>query len=475
MDMLQLEASIYRDSLWDFVQHFWDVVIAEPLESNWHMEEICKYLQEMGERAFRAEDREWDLCINIPPGTSKSTIVSVMFPAWCWTRMPSFKIISVSHTYKLATFLSRKSRDILESEKFRRLFGDVGLREDQNSKDNYENVHGGFRFAIGMDGKVIGRHAHAIIIDDPIDPEGTTGLELETANRVVRETLPLRVVNKKVSFTVLVMQRLHQQDPTSILLDESRNEKHGTKTKHICLPGEIDDPSEVKPRKLARMYRKGLLDPRRLSRKALDAARARLGEYGYACQIKQNPIPRQGGMFKVDKITIDTPPLIQHMRALRYWDKAATQDGGKYTAGVLVGVDRSGVYWILDVVRGQLSSDRREALIKLTAEVDGKRIPVGIEQEPGSGGKDSALYTLQNLAGWVVTLDRPTGDKALRADPLSAQVNGGNVKMKKGPWNSAFISEMEHFPNSKFKDQVDAASGAFNLLSKPQKKVGGWF
>jgi predicted phage terminase large subunit-like protein len=94
-------------------------------------------------------------------------------------------------------------------------------------------------------------------------------------------------------------------------------------------------------------------------------------------------------------------------------------------------------------------------------------VTVWLEQEPGSGGKDSADASIRNLAGFAVYAERPTGDKAFRADPFSVQVNNGNVQMLRGDWNREYVEELRFFPNGKYKDQVDASSGAFiHLVSK---------
>jgi predicted phage terminase large subunit-like protein len=122
-----------------------------------------------------------------------------------------------------------------------------------------------------------------------------------------------------------------------------------------------------------------------------------------------------------------------------------------------------------DVKRGQWSSEQRERIIRQTAEVDGKKCWVVVEQEPGSGGKESAENTIRNLAGYLVEADKPTGDKAKRADPLSVQVNNGNILLRIAEWNKVYMDEFELFPNSTYKDQVDATSGGFNFLTR--KKV----
>lgn len=99
------------------------------------------------------------------------------------------------------------------------------------------------------------------------------------------------------------------------------------------------------------------------------------------------------------------------------------------------------------------------------AQSDGRNVKIGIEQEPGSGGKESAESTVRNLSGFSVFVERPTGDKVYRADPFSVQVNHGNVRLLRGDWTHEFIEELRFFPAGTYKDQVDAASGAFNKLA----------
>ena len=97
---------------------------------------------------------------------------------------------------------------------------------------------------------------------------------------------------------------------------------------------------------------------------------------------------------------------------------------------------------------------------------------MGVEQEPGSGGKESAENTVRNLMGYTVMIIKPTGDKTVRAEPFSTQVNAGNVSLPKKHWTAAYIEELMFFPDSTYKDQVDASGGAFTLVSKPKVRAG---
>jgi predicted phage terminase large subunit-like protein len=348
----------------------------------------------------------------------------------------------------------------------------VGLRQDRDAKGLFKTSHGGSRFSTSVGGSVTGIHGHILIVDDPVNPrqaEATSAVELGAANTWLDRTLSTRKIDKAVTPTILIMQRLHLKDPTQVTLDKSKV-AGGKQVRHICLPGEIAD--YVEPPELKDRYVEGLLDPVRLPRSVLRELEVDLGAYGYAGQIMQTPIPKDGTMFKPDKmeILIAAPTITQ---TVRYWDKAGTAGGGAYTAGVKMGRTTAGLYIILDVVRGQWSADRREATIKQCAEMDGRNCTVWVEQEPGSGGKESAERTIANLPGFIAKAERVTGSKETRAEPLAAQINIGMVAMLRADWNRELIEELRNFPVGRYKDQVDAAAGAFAKLVS-HKRSGGW-
>ncbi len=463
----QLVASITRESFYEFVKEFWSSVIPEPLNDNWHIKYLCDEFQRVAERVIAGIDSPYDLLINISPGTTKSTIFSVFAAPWVWTRMASARFICGSHTYELVMDLSRKSRDVIQCAQradggptYQECFPTVVLRDDQNTKEYYMNTAGGFRKSVTVGGKSpTGFHAHFLIIDDPIDPQkAVSEAELKTANQWMNETLPSRKVDAQLTPTILIMQRVHEEDPSGTLLSQKNQN-----VKHICLP--CDDSWPINPPALKKRYVNGLMDPKRLTSKTLLQKKDKMGPYGYSGQYGQQPTPLEGGMFQVGKIKVDYPT--RPMKIIyRYWDKAATEGGGAYTVGAKLGLDDLGHFWILHMNRFRWATDKREAEITKTARSDGKKVRIGIEEEGGSGGKDSARWTVKSLIGFLVTTDRPTGEKELRADALSTQVNAGNVSMVEGEWNQDMLDELKLFPMSKFKDQVDALSGAFKLITK---------
>jgi predicted phage terminase large subunit-like protein len=507
MNELDLVQSICRESFYDFVQEHWPLVSAETPVWNWHISYLCNQLQRAAERVFAGEECLKDIVINIPPGTTKSTIVSEMFPAWVWTRMPHAQFICVSHTYTVAHDLARRCKQIVDSPLYQNAFrigafadkeiqaevdegtrkSPVAIKKEANSISMFINESGGFRIAMGS-GTITGFHAHFILIDDPIDPEATESeAERDKAVRHCAETLPTRKVNKSVSLTILVMQRLHQADPSGLMLGQMSSRKWGGKVKHICLPATCTD--KVRPVKLKRFYQPCpagtknedgtpllVLDTLRLNGRIYRSLKSILGKYGGSCQLDQDPAPREGGIIDVSKIRdAKCPPLKRFKMLVRYWDKAGTHKAGKRTAGVLMGQDDEDRFHVVNVTKGQWGTADRERNIKSTAQVDGYGILVCVEQEPGSGGKESGENTVKNLAGFRVELDKPTGDKEVRADAFAYQVDIGNVYADKSkPWYQEYQEELQYFPNGEFSDQVDGTSGSFNRLNRGNTRLGAW-
>jgi len=469
----ELRAELCRRDFFYFLQYFWPVVSNDPPVWNWHIKYLCSELARMARQVANREPKQYDLVINIPPGTTKSTVCSVMLPVWCWVNWYWMCFIVASYSGALALEHAEKSRDIVRSDRFKALFPHLSVKKDKDTKSNFRIVRhskgevvrpGGNRYSTSVGGTLTGFHGHILIVDDPVDPNrAVSEKELQSANRWIDQTLSTRKADKEVTPVILIMQRLHQNDPSGHILRSWKG------VRLICLPGEIQNYREqLQPPELCRYYVNGLLDPVRMPWKVLEDMQAELGQYGYAGQVGQHPVPPGGGMFKVEHFQIATqlPLPIDIVETVRYWDKAGTEGGGAYTVGVKMCKLNNGKFMVLDVRRGRWSSDERERIIREVAEVDGSGCVVYVEQEPGSGGKESAEGTVRNLAGFHVEIDRPTGNKVYRADPYSVQVNAGNVVLLQGGWNEEFIEEHRFFPHGTYKDQVDAAAGAFNALAK---------
>ena len=487
-----IKAESCRRSLFYFIRTFWDVVSVDKPIWNWHIPYLCGHLMKAAYRVGNHLPNEHDIIINIPPGTTKSITCSVMFPVWCWINWYWMRFITSSYSSALSLELAEHSREIVRSARFKRLFPDIIIKQDKDTKSNFRLQKlefdekggtklvrlGGNRYSTSVGGTVTGFHGHILITDDPLDPNrAVSEVEVANANRFMDQTLPTRKSDKKTAVSILIQQRLGQFDPSGHLLSKSKDKK----LFHISLPGEIRKFKEqLHPKELAQYYIDDLLDPNRMPWSVLKGMEIDLGQYGYSGQVGQFPVPPSGGMFQPDQMPILPRQSARAVgRPIRYWDKAGGSApkpgkklGGAYTAGVKMVKLENGRYCILDVQRKRLQTHERERLIQQTAENDGTDTIIYMEQEPGSSGVDSVKSSISGLDGYSAHADRPTGDKVHRADPFSVQVNMGNVELLQGPWNQDFIEELRYFPVSTYKDQVDAASGAYTKLKKP--KVGVW-
>jgi predicted phage terminase large subunit-like protein len=182
-------------------------------------------------------------------------------------------------------------------------------------------------------------------------------------------------------------------------------------------------------------------------------------------------------------VVADAPRPAQLCYRVRYWDKAGTPSGkttdkNAHTAGLMLSyID--GTFYIEDLVMGQWGAAERERVIVTTAEIDASKYGklgfiTGVEQEPGSGGLESADGTIGRLLGYIAYKDRPTGSKTVRAEPVSAQAEIGNIKLVLAPWNNQLLNILHNFPEG-IKDPVDALSGAFSgivdLINQPQDGI----
>lgn len=176
-----------------------------------------------------------------------------------------------------------------------------------------------------------------------------------------------------------------------------------------------------------------------------------------------------GKMFKREYFEIvDAAPT--QAKRVRCWDMAATEEDENkdpdWTVGLLMSRDIDGMYYIEDVRRDRLEPFATEKLIKQTAALDGKKVTIRMEQEPGSSGKTVIAQYTRTLAGWMFKGEPSTGDKVVRAGPVATQAGAGNIKLVRGPWIGAFLDEIELFPKKGVHDdQVDALSGAFEELT----------
>ncbi len=495
-DEIDLIASICRESFWDFICEFWETVPgAGIMVPNWHMKYIADELQDMAEDVFASRPRKYDRVINVSPGTSKSTICSILFQPWTWTRMPTARHLNASYATDLVLDLAYKSREVIRSEKYNACFPEIELCTDRDAVSLFRNTHGGDRFACTVAGKSpMGFHAHFILVDDPLDPKRVASdAELLNARDFIRIALPTRKVDKVISATALIMQRLGRGDPSDVMLERNKREQENSTVteqldeppvRHVCIPAEDSYP--IHPPELKEYYVEGLMDPGRLPRHILEEYFRDMGPYAYAAQFGQSPQAMKGGMFEAAYFNKRVKAAPYTAKRIRYWDRAATQDGGCATAGTLIAKDAQGNYYIEHCVHVFLEPNKRNNVMRATALADRARYGpknepvIWVEAEGGSSGRDAWMNVMKALEGFNVREDHVTGDKDSRAEGWSAACaagivyivdNGESQQTGKATWDyQGYIDEHCQFKPDKgkrgrYKDRVDSSSGAFNLLT----------
>ena len=137
---LQIRREINNRSLYEFIKYFWHDVCNLEFKSNWHIEVLCKELMIIANRVGNREKKEYDLLINIPPGTTKTIVCSIMFPAWCWTKWFWMRFITASYSDTAALESAEYSRDLIRSEKFQKIYPELGIKQDKDSKGNFKVI-----------------------------------------------------------------------------------------------------------------------------------------------------------------------------------------------------------------------------------------------------------------------------------------------------------------------------------------------
>lgn len=348
------------------------------------------------------------------------------------------------------------------------------MKDDAAAVKHWETPQGGGLWAAGVGGSITGKGFHLGIIDDPLKnaEEASSEVIREKQKEWYSSTFYTRA--EPDAAIIIIQTRWHEDDLTGWLLSEEADESPEGWTV-LCLPALFDEmpkfPASCDVVPDFRETEGAALCPERYTAERLNQIRARIGEYHFEALYQQTPTSKKGLFFDVSKFGdfVDVAPI--NAVRVRGWDKAATEGDGDYTAGVKIAKAPDGIFYIEDVVREQMGTARRDAVIRQTAALDGTAVKIVGEQEPGSGGKESAESFVRMLAGFTVETEKVSGSKELRADPFSSQINAGNVRIVKGDWNKAFIEELRKFPKGKHDDQVDAASLAFTAANQPVFEV----
>jgi len=412
----------------------------------WDWSHVAHMRQQL-ERVTSGEIKR--LMLFLPPRHGKTSLVTVRYAAWRLECDPTLRVILGAYNQRLAERFSRKVRRIARDR--------FPLDEERRAADDWQTPAGGGIRAAGVGAGITGIGGDLIIIDDPLKSREEANSPAYKSRVEDWYTNDIYTRQEPGAAIILIQTRWSMDDLAGRILDSP--DGHNWTVVTLPATAEEDDPLGRQPGEA--------LCPDRYDEEALAEIRIVLGNADFTSLYQQQPFPREGALFKRAWFeTVDTLP--DGCKFVRWWDKAGTSSGGDYTAGVLMARDNSGFYYVVNVARGQWSSHKREQVILETAERDSEQygnVDIWLEQEPGSGGKESAESSIRNLAGFNVHAERSTGDKATRADPYAAQCEAGNVRLVTGPWTADYLDELTSFPHGRHDDQVDGSSGSFSKLT----------
>jgi len=480
----------YRENFYEFFRKAWPIIEqSKPLVENWHLKYVADVMQGIVEDIVAGKPREWDYVFNMPPGSTKSNLITVALPAWAWIVSPSFQIISTSYADTLAHYHAGKSRDIMLSDWYQRLFGDLfQLRIDVNKKSEYANNKGGYRYSCGTGASPIGRHADLLLCDDPTNPKKATSRdELNNVNTWWDEQISTRVNEEQVSVKALIMQRLAANDLSAHCL------KKGT-YRHICLPAEKTTTKDaegkvvpnVQPPELIERYdaADGLLDPVRLSRPSLANFKVALGTRGYVGQMLQSPVKEGGNMVQASWFgTFTMADLKQRAiekRARLEWnttgDTAYTKDEENDPTALLCYCLFDNFMYVRDVAVQRL--EMPDLLRFIPEFVERNEYNPGASRiyiEPKASGLSTAQMMKRTTKLNIIIDKAPTTDKPARLNECLPYIESGRVLLLQGAaWVKPFVDEVTIFPNGDNDDQVDTLTMAVRRAIQPQKGGQVW-
>lgn len=480
-------------SLHEFLKQGWKYIEGDKaFTDGWHIAAIAEHLEAVASREIK------NLIINIPPRCSKSSLVSIAFPAWVWLHQPNEQFMYASYALSLSIRDSRKCRELIMSPWYQRQWGDrYKLLKDQNTKGRFDNTKKGYRIASSAGSSVTGEGASLLICDDINSAaEGESEIVRESKIDWWTQVWSTRLNDKKKDCKVVIQQRIHERDITGYILDHDE-ENEWTK---LILPMEFEEkrcastivlPSSY-PHvwKDPRLNEGDLLWPERFDAKAVKSLKADLGSaYAIAGQFQQRPSPEEGGILKRDsfqwwKHTV--PPTIEFV--VQSWDTAFSESKtSAYSACTTWGVFYDHNYIenviLLSMWRGRVEYvELRERAKRLYFDYR----DTGKERHPNFTGRPIDLFLIEAKASGdplirdlrvagisaIPVVPPAKCDKVKRVHFVTPLIEGGRVWVPaKGPkfdtllpFADEFVELAACFPNLESNDVIDTMSQALMKL-----------
>ena len=443
--------AITRQDFTTFVQRCFNYLSpGTQFEPNWHIEAMAYHFEQVLLGKIKRQ------IINMPPRSLKSIVSSVAFPAYLLGHDPTKRIICVSYGSDLATKHANDCRLIMKSAWYRSLFPGTVISALKDTESEFSTTRHGFRLTTSLDGSLTGRGGDIIIIDDPLKPiDALSQAKREKVNDWYFNTLLSRLDDKKNGAIILVMQRLHLNDLTGVLLRGSEP------WSVLTLKAIADEDEEIQIGKDSFYSRPNgeVLHKRREPIEILESLKGQLGSYTFAAQYQQRPIPPGGGLIKATWIRrYATLPARRWSTQVILSLDTASKDGCENDWSVCTAwLLHEEKYYLMDVMRIQADYPTlKERMIAFTKVHKPTKILI-----EDSGVGTALIAELKMVAQCLVVAVKPEHDKKTRIAVQAAKFESGQVYFpEEAPWLEDLEEELLSFPHSRNDDQVDSISQA---------------
>lgn len=460
------------NSFYFFFTTFWPEMSGDKYIDAPHIKFICDTLQEKAMVVISGEFSMETVIINVPPGSSKSTIATIAFPMWVWLHGPWLASTNVSYSDTLSARHAKKARAITDSKKWHLLFDNIftvmhgkAFEITTQNKKAIENNFKGERFNTSVGGTITGMHADFIIKDDMQNPKtAKSDAERENANHWDAETLTSRHKNPSCWLDIIIAQRLHESDLCGYTLNKNIS------ITQVCLPAEVTNASKVLPESAISIYTDGILDPKRRPKPVLEITKQQMGSAEYTCQYIQAPFNLEEQDIQPSMFGI----IDSHRDDLVFdlWiDGAYTEKTENDPSGIdLIAKDGNNIVW-------KESWDLRKKLPDLLAFIkelvntkvfDAEKGRIFIE--PKASGHSLADYIEFETDYNFVRIGEhnnqekkivASGKKA-RHEIIKPKAESHRIKIMKGNWNDEAITQICGFPRASHDEHVDNLGYAIN-------------
>jgi predicted phage terminase large subunit-like protein len=421
------------------------------------------------------------LILSVPPQEGKTTYCGFWLPAWYIGLHPDDQMMFITYSSDYSAIWGRRVRDFIAA--YGEELFNVGLNKSEQSVGSWKTTRGfGGMLSAGIDGGITGNPGHFIMIDDVIK-NMTEALSSATKKSHIGEWDGSISARFQEDTKVLITATRWAEDDLSgevwarsLVPDYEGIKVNVIRIKAIAEPDEDEILSMTDEQRAAWRDCLGRREGEALegqhSAGFFAEKKASVGPYTWDSLYQASPTARKGSMFPRERWEWYDPKTRPNMSVMRrVWDLAATEGGGDYTVGALVGKAADGDYYVLDVQRDQLNALDVKSLVKAKGKSDGRHVPIRIEREKAGAGKTTVDFYRAELMGWNFDEVRAEGDKVDRFKPYSILQQDRKIRLPRDPvtgespdWVQPFIDEhkmqMPDGRGPKNDDQIDTVAYA---------------